>query len=333
MAYALFRRQASPLWYIEWMANGERREECLGTPDEHEAERRAAVHLTPAAYPHPHADETAHAPAYAVGHALEDFIARGCIDNAPETLRCYRQRAGHLLRRLGELPVSDLQLDTVQEYINARLVEGAARETVRKELCVFRRTLDLANRRGHRTLPLDEILPRFKTRYVPRKVWLAVEEFEALLCKLNARHKLWVLVAVYTGARFSEVERLDWQDVDFRTGRLRIRGTKGKAEADRFVGLHPRLAEALAARRRVRGPVVQPWRNVRRDLPRACVRAGVKRVVPNDLRRTFASWLVQRGETSYVVSQLLGHTSSVMVERVYGRLSDATLQSAINKLP
>jgi len=70
-----------------------------------------------------------------------------------------------------------------------------------------------------------------------------------------------------------------------------------------------------------------------RDLPAAAKRAGVPRVTANDLRRTFASWLVQAGVSLYVVSRLLGHKSTRMVELVYGQLDDATLAAAIGKLP
>ena len=63
------------------------------------------------------------------------------------------------------------------------------------------------------------------------------------------------------------------------------------------------------------------WPNVRRDLAVACRHAGIPRVSPNDLRRTFASWLKQRGVDSMVVARLLGHSSTAMVERVYGRLN------------
>jgi hypothetical protein len=43
------------------------------------------------------------------------------------------------------------------------------------------------------------------------------------------------------------------------------------------------------------GPVVAPWLNARRDLIAACHRICIRPVTPNDLRRTFASWLKQRG--------------------------------------
>ena len=54
---------------------------------------------------------------------------------------------------------------------------------------------------------------------------------------------------------------------------------------------------------------------------------------PNELRRTFASWLKQAQVDSFVVAQLLGHSSSRMVELVYGRLGARTLESVVNRLP
>jgi hypothetical protein len=59
----------------------------------------------------------------------------------------------------------------------------------------------------------------------------------------------------------------------------------------------------------------------------------MRHVSPNDLRRTYASWLKQRGVDSMVVAKLLGHTSSRMVELVYGHLNDATHQAAVQVLP
>ena len=56
-------------------------------------------------------------------------------------------------------------------------------------------------------------------------------------------------------------------------------------------------------------------------------------MTPNDLRRTFASWLKQRGVDSMIVARLLGHTTSRMVELVYGHLNDNSLIDAVSALP
>lgn len=46
------------------------------------------------------------------------------------------------------LDVNELHLDQVQRYLAQRLDEGAARETVRKELCTLSQALKLAKSRG-----------------------------------------------------------------------------------------------------------------------------------------------------------------------------------------
>lgn len=292
---------------------------------------KSAGDRAPPAGRHPAPASAAHGP-YCVAHALSDLLTRGCVDNAPATRSCYTQRAGHVLRILGDAPLASLHLDLVQAYIDQRLKESAARETLRKELCVLRRALGLAHKRGILAIPADSLLPRFRTRYVPKKVWLSPQDFDRLLASLAPERQTWLLSAVYTGARLSELCALAWQDVDFAASIVHLRGTKTE-RSDRLIPLHPRLAARLQAERRHRGPVLAPWGSVRRDLAVACRRVGVPVVTPNDLRRTFASWLVQAGESSYVVAQLLGHSSSTMVERVYGRLASHTMFAAMSKLP
>lgn len=330
MQHSLFKRRGVADWFVEWYEHGQRRERCLFTEREDLAVERAAALFAQPAPNHP-ASSTAAPEAYSVAHALEDLIGLGCVDNAAGTLRCYRQRAGHLLRLLGEIALSALRHDDAQGFIHTRLSEGASPETVRKEICVLRRALDLAQRRGIAAPKPEQAIPRFRTKYVPRKTWLTPAQVNQLLVELPADRALFVLCAVYTGARLSELARLQWRDVDFPAQQVHIRGTKTQ-QSDRFVPLHPRLYQVLVAKRS-RGPLLQDWPNVRRDLAVACRKAGVPVVTPNDLRRTFASWLVQAGETSYVVAQLLGHSSSAMVERVYGRLAGHTLRTAIGRLP
>jgi hypothetical protein len=56
-------------------------------------------------------------------------------------------------------------------------------------------------------------------------------------------------------------------------------------------------------------------------------------VTLNDLRRTFASWSVQAGVPAKVIANLMGHTSTRMVDLVYGRVGPSDYEAAIAKLP
>jgi integrase len=55
-------------------------------------------------------------------------------------------------------------------------------------------------------------------------------------------------------------------------------------------------------------------------------------VTANDLRRTFASWLANSGVPLLQAAELMGHSSTKMLEEVYARLAPATLHSAIERM-
>jgi integrase len=142
------------------------------------------------------------------------------------------------------------------------------------------------------------------------------------------------MLAVYTGGRLSEINNLRWEEhVNLEKGWVRLPGTKTPSSRRVIPLAKPLRAYLGTLPDEHRGYVAEPWPNVRRDLALACERAGIARVSPNDLRRTFASWLKQAGVDSMTVARLLGHTTSRMVELVYGQLNNKTLVKAVKVLP
>lgn len=282
--------------------------------------------------PHLPSDQTPRS----VSEALKSLVANGCGNLAAATVSMYDQKSGHLRRLMGEVDVNDLTLDEVKKYIADRLLEGAARETVRKELVTLRRALEVAKEEGYFLAMPRALIPVFKVRYSPRRRWLTGAETMALLAVLKPHRQLWVVLAVYTGGRDSEVDALEWSDINFTHNLVRLDGTKTDGAA-RTIPLAPALKRVLLAmaKRQGRqvGVIAGEWLNVRRDLMAACKRAKIEKATPNDLRRTYASWLKQKGVDSFVVAQLLGHSTSRMVELVYGKLDQATFQSAAALLP
>ena len=254
---------------------------------------------------------------------------RSATDVSGATLAFYAAKARPLRSALGFVPAGQVTPRRIAAYVEGRDAAGVGRGTIHKELCVLRRALAGAGVAD----PLAAV-PRLRHRTSPRRRFLTAAELAGLRTSLDPERAWWVTVACYSGGRRSEVEALTWErHVDLVGERLLIPGTK-TTWAERWVPLPPALIAEMRARASRTGPVVRPWAgNVNRDLRRACARVGIPRCSPNDLRRTFASWLVQAGVSSYQVAKLLGHTTSRMVEKVYGHLTDASARAAVATLP
>lgn len=271
------------------------------------------------------------------------------------TLRMFEQKAGHLFRALGDVLLAQLTTADVKRYIDQRLGEHVdrartrttSRETVRKELSTLRAALREAGELGWCAPGLERLsIPRFVAESKARDRRLSLDEVAALLpalidtrrrstaADLAARRRRWLMVALYLGGRLSEVERIGWEDLDLEARAVHLRGTKTR-RADRHLPLAGPLADLLeqvpAADRT--GPIAGAWPNVRRDLAQACARAGIPRCSPNDLRRTFASWLVNAKVPLKVIAELLGHSSTRMVDRVYGHVERDSMAAAAALLP
>ena len=66
-----------------------------------------------------------------------------------------------------------------------------------------------------------------------------------------------------------------------------------------------------------------------RPLNAACKAAGIAEVTYNDLRRTFASMLLDAGATNTVTAKLLRHKSTAMVDKHYGKHDDGALAALV----
>lgn len=269
--------------------------------------------------------------------AAREATVRGALDalivdlvrreRSAATILIVRQKAGHLLRLL-DGPLARIDAQAVDAYVAQREAETAAPLTITKELSALRQALRLAIRRGDYHRPLDAVMPvAYSPRYVPRSRWLPPAELEALLAELPAWRAAHVAFVVATGARRSEATRALRTDVGPAT--VHLRGSKTASSlrtVPRLPMFAPLLTRAMADAPGPRGGhLFAAWGNARRDMTAACERAGIAPCTWNDLRRTHASWLRSAGVAPHDIATLLGHTTSRMVEMVYGRQDPADL--------
>jgi len=286
------------------------------------------------------ADETT------LSEALERFL-ESKHSKAEGTKNMYGVKAGQLLRVIGaDTALQIVDARTVDSFIKTRRGEGASDNTIGKELTTLRGALKVAKRRNEYPLDIEQTMPvDWSNGYKPRRTYLTEAQAQQLLRALPPRRAAHVAFILATSARDSEVSRAERRDIDMARGYVKLHGTKTEG-SDREVPItpiaKPLLQLVLRSARKGDGKLFEPWLNQRRDLAVYCTKLRIGRevegvngvrwvVTANDLRRSCATWLVQRGVAPYLVGKVLGHKSSRMVERVYGVMTSDALGRLIGQ--
>ena len=77
------------------------------------------------------------------------------------------------------------------------------------------------------------------------------------------------------------------------------------------------------------GRLFLPRTKFGQTLERACARAGIPRCTPNDLRRTYSTWLRSDGVPNELSAPTMGHKDTRMLDRVYARLPPEVLRARL----
>lgn len=272
-------------------------------------------------------------------------------DRAASTLDFYLKKARPLCTFFGSRDANRITLAETEEYMDERLAHPRVNlPTIAKELGLLRATLRYAKRHQRYVGDVEAIIPEgIQGAYVPRDRALSHEEYERLLRAMDPdvapaeKHRAartgirrdYLAAWCYTGVRESELYAVTPSDVVLEQDMLHVPGSKTDG-SDRWVPIAGEARAMFERRADETGdgePLFPRWDNVRRDLGAACERAGIDRVSPNDLRRTFATWLAEAGVPEAVAAALLGHASSAMVRRVYTRIGRAAQRAAVATLP
>jgi integrase len=271
----------------------------------------------------------------ALGALISDKRRQG---RSESTTQMYETKAGHLNRLIGhDTDINELDLDQhIRPYVDGRKKEKASQSTIHKELGVLYRALRAAGRRFRGRIE-DLKIRGFGPNYKPRSRWLPEEEYKRLEAQLPEQRRWHLRFFVLTGARQGEADRCELKHVDFERGLLTLPGTKTELSRrpipfTAFPELEALLRELVAEVPEGETRLLPRWHNIRRDLADACAKAKIDRVSPNDLRRTFCSWLANRGVNTLAAAKLMGHASTRMVEQVYAQLHDDTLSQALGAL-
>jgi len=293
-------------------------------------------------------------PSASLDAAIEVFLFRCDAEGlSPATHRFYRQQLDTLRRFLTEhnLPTAPdawtpdhlraylLHLRQEKRTPSGKPLSPFSIAAAYRAVSAFARWL---HREGYTSHNAAQGLaaPRTPKPHIPG---LSGPEIERLLAAPNARtdaryrDRVAITVLVDTGLRLSELLGITLADLNLREGTVRV---WGKGRKQRVVGIGLRSRRALAHYLTIRGnPAGQPLlfltqsgealkpRHLQQRIAAYGKKAGLGRVHPHLLRRTFARhWLVNGGGIVHLKAAL-GHTTLAQSE-YYASLLDADLLTA-----
>jgi integrase len=262
-----------------------------------------------------------------------------------------RQAATTVTSKAYEITQKDGTVRRVPE--RTRAIDGASNAEINRELTTLKRMFTLAVQAGkllHK--PHIPLLSEHNTR----TGFFEPEQFARVCAHLPAALRPVAEFAYITGWRIpSEVLRLEWRQVDFTGGHIRLDpGTTKNGDGRVFPitdDLHVLLDAQYAAHQRAqraghlapwvffrmvatgrRGPQQpKPIKSITKAFAAACRAAGCPGRIPHDLRRTAVRTMVRRGIPERVAMSLTGHKTRSVFER-YNIVSDGDLRTAAMQL-
>ncbi len=266
----------------------------------------------------------------------------------------------YLIPAFGNLPVKDLKADHIRHVYDGWLQEEIGAATIQKVHQVFRRALKSAKETG---LVYQNVTDLVKAPKAARREMLYWSEIEANRFLTAARnHRLYALfyLAIVTGARQMELLALQWPDLDWSRGTLKIgrqlvrssryQVREGYRYADiktragnRTIKLGAATLEVLREHMRRQdldrkfaggrwqhiddliftstiGTPLNRKNLVDRNFIPLMESAGVKKIRFHDLRHTAVAIMLSNGKSIFTVSKYIGHARPSITSDIYGHL-------------
>jgi len=270
--------------------------------------------------------------------ALEHFMSYRKGRIKPRSFEIETNRVRKFARLFKDKPVHEFDLGALEEWRKEYQAKGRSNNSVNNHINVLCAIFWYATEHGYlRTNPAEN----FRRLAIPagRERYLTEAEFGRLYAVADEVAKPWLLLALYSGMRPTELEDLKWDDIEFKTREFVVRASKTNKKRQIYihdsawamvkeVGASTGSALLLRTWQDRKGR----WKRPEKYIQKAFKAAKIADACYRDLRRTCATWLFEAGVEWAVIKLVLGHHMKDATA-IYARTTQTLIRRAIEKLP
>ncbi len=336
-------------WNFFWWENGKRKCKSLG----HFSSKAKAW---AAAKPYRDALDAVSPPSTA---KVGELVTQYRVEKMPQRASTRRGYEGvfrnYILPKWQGSQITELQARPVELWIQSLKLAPKSKVHIRG---LIQTLWDYAMWRGDvptQRNPMELVHIRNASKRLQKPRTMTIEEFHRLSAVLTEPYRTMATVGVCLGLRWSEIVGLQWQDIDWLNGELRLQRAVVKQIEDAVktvhsskpIALDPRILDLLKQHKQSsvftapgnwifaspekHGKLPRSYTSFWEKLGRACHDAGIVHVSPHSFRHSYRAWLDELGTPITVQQRAMRH-GDIRVTMNYGDALGEGLREASAKV-
>jgi integrase len=226
-------------------------------------------------------------------------------------------RLGRFNEQYGDWLACDVSTEVIDEFLDDMDVSNQTKLNYRNKVNqLFRFAVKLG------ACSENVALNAIKPKAIDSEVGiLTPKQVSRLLCEANESVVAGLAIGFFAGLRESEIQKLDWSDIDLEQGHILISAKKAKSAQRRIVEISENLRAWLLPHNKPQGRVVGDigwhWRRGKEEARDA---AGIAVWPSNAARHSFASYHLAEHQDAAKTSLELGHANQRIIFEHYRAL-------------
>ncbi len=250
---------------------------------------------------------------------LDEYILRKQADNLrPRSLDTIRATVGRLVRTFGDRGVHTVTSMELTAWLDEQGYKGETRKIyIRYARLFFKfaQKMGLVEQNPALQLDFPKVDRKMPQVFTISETQRIMNTTERIYPRLVPR----LAIGFFAGLRFSEIDLLDWDAIDFDSRLIRVDAKIAKTRSQRHAAISNNLITWLLPHRKNKGAVAPPTITRRRWLNRILKETGI-RWIRNGPRHSFASYHLAMYQDASKTEHQLGHRNDNILYNHYRAL-------------